>query len=72
MLNCTESIGFRYEKKYILAQPSLVIPAVDPQMAEGSAIEIGDEEGSVFHVEAIFNPFNREGQKFSSIMSVKN
>lgn len=37
-----------------------------------SAIEIGDEDRSVFHVEAIFNPFNREGQKFSSIMSVTN
>lgn len=36
-----------------------------------SAIEIGDEEASVFHVEAIFNPFNREGQKFASIMSVR-
>lgn len=33
-------------------------------------IEIGDEETCIFRVEALFNPFNREGQKFSSIMSV--
>lgn len=32
---------------------------------------IGDEDLSSFHVEAVFNPFNREGQKFSSIMSVR-
>lgn len=36
-----------------------------------SPIVIGDEDLSSFHVEAIFNPFNREGQKFSSIMSVR-
>lgn len=49
-----------------------VVSTSIPTKFPGSStpIEIGDEISSLFHVEAMFNPFNREGQKFSSIMSV--
>lgn len=35
----------------------------------GNEIAIGDEETSIYHVSALFNPFTKQGQKFASIIS---